>query len=67
MRFPGGSRGKIRAVGKGKIHVSQELHEFFTKIGKKGGRAAAKKMTAEQRRARASRAATSRWDRLRKG
>jgi hypothetical protein len=52
-----------------KIIVSQELHEFFKRIGKKGGKvgghAAAKALTAEQRRERARRAALARWDRHR--
>jgi len=54
---------------KRKIRVSQELHEFFKRIGKKGGKAggpaAAKSLTAEERKERARRAARARWDRLR--
>ena len=52
-----------------KIRVSQELHDFFSRIGKRGGRkggpAAAAKMSPEERRKRARKAALARWDRLR--
>ena len=58
------ARKKVR-----KIRVSQELHEFFSRIGKKGGKrggvAAAKSLTAEQRAERARKAALARWDKLR--
>jgi hypothetical protein len=54
---------------KPKIRVSQELHEFFSRIGRKGGKkggaAAAKKLTAEERKERARRAGIARWDKLR--
>jgi hypothetical protein len=52
-----------------KIRVSQELHDFFSRIGKKGGKrggpAAAKSLTAEERKERARKAALARWDKLR--
>jgi hypothetical protein len=54
---------------KPKIRVSQELRAFFQRIGrkggKKGGHAAAKKLTAEERKERARRAGLARWDKLR--
>ncbi len=54
---------------KAKIRVSQELHEFFQRIGKRGGKAggpaAAQALTPEQRKERARKAALARWDRLR--
>jgi hypothetical protein len=53
----------------GKIRVSKELRKFFQRIGKKGGKAggpaAAKSLTAEERKERARRAALARWDKLR--
>jgi len=52
-----------------KIRVSQELHDFFSRIGKKGGKrggpAASAKLTDKERRERARKAALARWDRLR--
>ena len=54
---------------KAKIRVSQELHAFFSRIGKRGGRrggpAAAAKLTTEERKERARKAALARWDKLR--
>ena len=52
-----------------KIRVSQELHRFFSRIGKRGGKVggkrAAARMTPEQRKERARKAALARWDKLR--
>ena len=52
-----------------KIRVSQELHRFFSRIGKRGGKVGGKRtaerMTPEQRKERARKAALARWDKLR--
>lgn len=57
------------AKKKGEIRVSQELHDFFSRIGKKGGKrggpAASAKLTDKGRRERARKAALARWDKLR--
>ena len=49
--------------------MSEELHQFFQRIGKRrgkaGGPAAAAKLTPEQRRERARKAALASWDKLR--
>jgi hypothetical protein len=39
----------------------QSVREYLAKIGKKGGKARLKKMTAEQRKAVARKAAQARW------
>lgn len=39
----------------------KELTKYFAKFGKQGGKARAKKLTAEQRRASAKKAAKARW------
>jgi hypothetical protein len=39
----------------------KELTKYFAKFGKQGGKARAKKLTSEQRKASASKAAKARW------
>jgi hypothetical protein len=50
--------------------VSREMHDYFTKLGKKGGLkggpARAAKLSAEERSASARAAVQARWSRVRK-
>ena len=39
----------------------KEISEYFAKFGKKGGKATAQKLTPEQRKASAQKAAKARW------
>ena len=41
--------------------TKKEIREYFAKFGRKGGKAAAAKMTPEQRKASARKAAQARW------
>jgi hypothetical protein len=41
--------------------TKDELLEYFRKVGRKGGQATAKKLTPEQRKASARKAAQARW------
>jgi len=41
--------------------TKQEIRQYFAKFGKKGGKATAKKLTAEQRKESARKAAQARW------
>jgi hypothetical protein len=54
----------------GKKKVSSELHQYFAKLGKKGGLkggpARAAKMTAEERSASARSAVQARWSKFKK-
>jgi hypothetical protein len=41
--------------------TKQEIRDYFAKFGKQGGKARAKKLTPEQRKASARKAAQARW------
>jgi len=43
-----------------------EIREYFAKFGRKGGKAAAKKLSPEQRKDSARRAAQARWAKTKK-
>jgi hypothetical protein len=44
----------------------EEIRDYFAKFGRKGGKAAARNMTPEERKASAKRAATARWAKQKK-
>ncbi len=44
----------------------KEIREYFAKFGRKGGQATARKLTPEQRKAIALKAAQARWAKVRK-
>jgi hypothetical protein len=48
------------------MKLPKELREFFAKHGRRGGKATARKLTPEQRRESASRAAKARWSKEKK-
>jgi hypothetical protein len=46
--------------------TKREIREYFAKFGKKGGKATAKNLTPEQRKASARKAAKARWAKAKK-
>jgi hypothetical protein len=46
--------------------LSKEAREYFAKEGRKGGKLAARKMTAQERKESARRAANARWSKTKK-
>lgn len=46
--------------------LTKEAREYFAKEGRKGGKAAARNMTPEQRKESARRAAQARWAKVKK-
>lgn len=46
--------------------TKEEIREYFAKFGRKGGKAAARKMTPQERKDSARRAAKARWAKQKK-
>jgi hypothetical protein len=55
VRIPVGHCGNVRLV------TGKELKDYFAKMGKRGGKARTRKLTPEQRKASARKAAQARW------